>query len=199
MKIEVICTYELPSTREIDLPIDSWEDLESWYVKDGVLYYKIHNMPWESEKLEAFAPFNDGGAPPFPSHVYVRDIERMAPLADEDPYSNFLECNLHGDRGDGSRKVVEAIGAKADERVIRHIKLADLIPPDSEDWFPHYCLENLPATSGKTVHSFITSDQLADIVEDSLRDADANEAVLARIAALRRLGSALVDIEEKVT
>ena len=193
MKIEVICTYELPSTRELDLPIDSWEDLESWYVKDGVLHYKIHNMPWESEKLAAFAPFNDGGAPPFPSHVYVRDLERMAPLTDEDPYSNFLERNLHGDRGDGSRKVVEAIGAKANQRVIRYIHLADLLPPDSADWFPWHCLDELPFSYGDTEHSLVAATSLSQAIE-ALIDPYENDRMDEWLRSIESLGDMLIDL-----
>lgn len=41
MKVTVTAAYTSVSTLDVEIPVNSWDELEYWYVKWGNLYYKV--------------------------------------------------------------------------------------------------------------------------------------------------------------
>jgi hypothetical protein len=44
MKVTVAAAYTSVSTLDVEIPVNSWDELEYWHVKWGSLYYKVKDQ-----------------------------------------------------------------------------------------------------------------------------------------------------------
>ena len=53
MKFQVTAYYSASTSTEVELPINSWDEIECWYIKWNTFYYQL-----KGEDSSPFAPFH---------------------------------------------------------------------------------------------------------------------------------------------
>ena len=51
MKITVDASYSVGSSTDVDIPVDSWDQVKDCYVKWDVFYYTLDNVEWKEVPL----------------------------------------------------------------------------------------------------------------------------------------------------
>ena len=51
MKITIDASYSVSSSTDVDIPVDSWDQVKDCYVKWGVFHYTLDNVEWKEVSL----------------------------------------------------------------------------------------------------------------------------------------------------
>jgi len=51
MKITVDASYSVGSSTDVDIPVDSWDQVKDCYVKWDVFHYTLDNVEWKEVPL----------------------------------------------------------------------------------------------------------------------------------------------------
>ena len=51
MKITVEASYSVSCSKDVDIPVDSWDQVKNYYAKSGVFHYTLDNIKWEEVSL----------------------------------------------------------------------------------------------------------------------------------------------------
>ena len=51
MKITVDASYSVGSSTDVDIPVDSWDQVKNCYVKWDVFHYTLDNVEWKEVPL----------------------------------------------------------------------------------------------------------------------------------------------------
>ena len=81
MKVQVITVLSCETLSEIELPIDDWKQIKTWYVKWDTLHYTLDNQTWQ--KIDLNSSVTDIVDIKNPESVEIRDPKTFA-LIDQD-------------------------------------------------------------------------------------------------------------------
>jgi hypothetical protein len=51
MKITIDASYSVGSSTDVDIPVDSWDQVKDCYVKWDVFHYTLDNVEWKEVSL----------------------------------------------------------------------------------------------------------------------------------------------------
>jgi hypothetical protein len=51
MKITIDASYSVGSSTDVDIPVDSWDQVKDCYVKWDVFHYTLDNVEWKKVSL----------------------------------------------------------------------------------------------------------------------------------------------------